>query len=90
MYLSVLARKLRPEVMLLDIGLPVIDGYAVAGRCRQGPAPESTTLVAMTGYGKEEDRLRSHQAGFDAHVVKPVNLENLRRLSNEPGINSEP
>ncbi len=85
-----MARKLRPEVVLLDIGLPVIDGYEVARRCRQEPALESTTLVAMTGYGKEEDRLRSQQAGFDAHLVKPVNLEDLRRLLNEPGINSEP
>jgi CheY-like chemotaxis protein len=81
-----MAGKLQPEVVLLDIGLPVMDGYEVARRCRQQPGLERMTLVAMTGYGKEEDKLRSHQAGFNAHLVKPVNLEDLRQLLSEAAI----
>jgi two-component system, chemotaxis family, CheB/CheR fusion protein len=81
-----MARRLHPEVLLLDIGLPVMDGYEVARLCRKDPGLEHMTLVAMTGYGKDEDRHRSQQAGFNAHLVKPVNLEDLRQLLNEPGI----
>jgi PAS domain S-box-containing protein len=81
-----MARRLHPEVMLLDIGLPVMDGYEVARLCRKDPRLEHMTLVAMTGYGKDEDRHRSQQAGFNAHLVKPVNLEDVRQLLNNPGI----
>ncbi len=80
-----LARQLQPDIVLLDIGLPVMDGYEVARRCRIEPGLERVTLVAMTGYGKEEDRQRSQQAGFDAHLVKPVNVEDLRVLLNQTG-----
>lgn len=66
--------------MLLDIGLPVMDGYEVARLCRTNPRLAKTTLVAMTGYGKEEDKHRSQAAGFNAHLVKPVNLEDLQLL----------
>ena len=79
-----LARQHHPDVVLLDIGLPVMDGYEVARRCRQEPGLEHMTLVAMTGYGKEEDRQRSQEAGFNAHLVKPVNLDDLRLLLNQP------
>jgi PAS domain S-box-containing protein len=78
-----LARKLQPELVLLDIGLPVMDGYEVARRCRSEPGLKRTTLVAITGYGKEEDKRRSQTAGFDAHLVKPVHLEDLRHLLHE-------
>jgi PAS domain S-box-containing protein len=74
------AREYRPDVVLLDIGLPVMDGYEVARRCRQEPRLQKTTLVAMTGYGKAEDRQRSQAAGFNAHLVKPVVLEDLELL----------
>jgi signal transduction histidine kinase len=81
-----LAQRHRPDVILLDIGLPVMDGYEVARRCREQKDLEQTMLVAMTGYGKEEDRRRSQEAGFNVHLVKPVNLEDLRMLLNQPDL----
>ena len=74
-----IAAAYRPEVILLDIGLPGMDGYEVARRLRQG-AGGGPVLVAMTGYGMEEDRRRSREAGFDHHLVKPVDPEGLRVL----------
>jgi PAS domain S-box-containing protein len=79
-----LARRCRPDLILLDIGLPGMDGYEVARRCRQDEALRPIILVAMTGYGKEEDRRLSREAGFNAHLVKPVNLEDLKVLLNQP------
>jgi CheY-like chemotaxis protein len=78
-----LARQHRPDVVLLDIGLPLMDGYEVARRCREEPALKGMTLVAMTGYGQDSDRQRSQEAGFDAHLVKPVNLRDLMLLLAE-------
>ena len=75
-----LARTYQPDIVLLDIGLPVMDGYEVARLCRQDPRLQKITLVAMTGYGKDEDKQRSQEAGFNAHLVKPVNLEDLQLL----------
>ncbi len=69
-----------PEIILLDIGLPRMDGYEVARRVRQLPNLGTTTLIAMTGYGQEEDRRKSQEAGFDYHLVKPVDLDEVRRL----------
>jgi PAS domain S-box-containing protein len=80
-----LARQHHPDVILLDIGLPIMDGYEVARRCREEPGMQRMTLVAMTGYGQNSDRQRSQEAGFDAHLVKPVNLQDLLLLLNEPG-----
>jgi signal transduction histidine kinase/ActR/RegA family two-component response regulator len=69
----------RPEVVLLDIGLPQgMDGYEVARRLRRQEGLEGVLLVAVTGYGQDEDRRRSREAGFDAHLVKPVELEEIR------------
>ncbi len=70
-----LAREFRPEVALLDIGLPVMDGYELAGRLRALPGLSDVRLVAITGYGQDADRARSHQAGFDEHLVKPVEIQ---------------
>jgi len=70
----------KPQVMLLDIGLPTVDGYELARRLRQSPETASATLVALTGYGREEDRRRSLEAGFDHHLVKPVAPERLSSL----------
>jgi CheY-like chemotaxis protein len=61
----------RPNVVLLDIGLPGLNGFEVAKQLRQQPALQSAVLVAMTGYGRESDRQRSQEAGFDHHLVKP-------------------
>ena len=73
----------RPEVALLDIGLPRMDGYELARRLRGVPGLEATLLVALTGYGQEEDRRKSMEAGFDGHLVKPADPAALRAL---PGI----
>ncbi|MBI3946035.1 MAG: response regulator [Armatimonadetes bacterium] len=74
-----LAAASPPDVVLLDIGLPGMDGYEVARRLRALDGVAHARLVALTGYGKEQDRLRSREAGFDAHLTKPVDLDALRR-----------
>lgn len=74
------AERFLPQVVLLDIGLPDINGYEVARRLRQHPSLQSATLIAMTGYGQPEDRQRSSEAGFHHHLVKPVDWETLERL----------
>jgi CheY-like chemotaxis protein len=66
------AREFEPEVVLLDIGLPGIDGYELARRMRTMPPVAQALIVAVSGYGQEKDRQRSAAAGFDAHLVKPV------------------
>ena len=66
-----------PDVAILDIGLPGMDGYELASRLRALPALWRTALVALTGYGQEGDRSRSKSAGFDEHLVKPVELRQL-------------
>ncbi|HKV08688.1 MAG TPA: MEDS domain-containing protein [Thermoanaerobaculia bacterium] len=73
-------RKHRPEVVLLDIGLPKVDGYEVARRLRLEPENEGLLLIAVTGYGNREDRERGKLSGFDHHLVKPVDLQQLQRL----------
>ncbi len=72
-----MAEDFRPDVVLLDIGLPEVNGYEVARRIRAQPWGRNTVLVALTGWGQEEDRRRSRDAGFDAHMVKPVDHANL-------------
>ncbi|WP_341870417.1 ATP-binding protein, partial [Corallococcus praedator] len=74
------AKGFRPEIALLDIGLPVMDGYELARLLRQQEEPRAMKLVAVTGYGQESDRLRSKAAGFDAHLVKPLHFETLETL----------
>ncbi len=69
-----------PEVALIDIGMPGMDGYEVARRLKQEPKLLSTILVAVTGYGQEEDFQKSRNAGFDHHLVKPVDLGALRQI----------
>jgi PAS domain S-box-containing protein len=74
------ARRNRPDVVLLDIGLPGMDGYVVAEQLRAVPGHEGVKLVAVTGYGQESDRRRAALSGFDHHLVKPVDPERLREL----------
>lgn len=74
------AREMVPEVVFLDIGLPEMDGYEVARRLRAQAANGDLRLVALTGYGQEEDRQRSRDAGFDHHLLKPASLEKIRAL----------
>jgi two-component system CheB/CheR fusion protein len=70
----------RPEVMLVDIGLPGIDGYEVARRIRRHPDLKEVTLVALTGYGREDDERKAMAAGFDVHLTKPVDPDALQGL----------
>src|SRR5262245_63431065 len=74
------ARSYRPDVMFLDLNLPKMDGYEVARRLRLEPAMSGMTLVAMTGYGQEEERRRTREAGFHLHLVKPVDFDILQDL----------
>jgi PAS domain S-box-containing protein len=74
------ATTYRPEVVVLDIGLPGMSGYEVARSLRQDPQFRDTLLVAVTGYGQEEDRQRSEEAGFDHHLTKPVDPDRLQLL----------
>jgi signal transduction histidine kinase/ActR/RegA family two-component response regulator len=74
------ARTHPPEVILLDIGLPVLDGYQVARRLRQERGLERARIVAITGYGREEDRQKAREAGFDVHLVKPVDPKDLQEI----------
>jgi two-component system CheB/CheR fusion protein len=66
--------------MLLDIGLPDIDGYELARRLRALPEVDAARLIAVTGYGQAEDRRRAQDAGFDDYLVKPVEFESLRSM----------
>jgi CheY-like chemotaxis protein len=80
------AEHFRPQVILLDIGLPGMSGYEVCRRIRQEPYGPSMTIIALTGWGQEEDRKRSREAGFDTHMVKPVDHEALlKMLASIPG-----
>jgi CheY-like chemotaxis protein len=74
-----------PDVVLCDLGLPGLDGYGVARKLRDNPATATARLIAVTAYGRDEDRRRSHEAGFDHHLVKPVDPDALQRLLNWPG-----
>jgi PAS domain S-box-containing protein len=74
------AARFRPEVILLDLGMPKLDGYETARRIRSEPWGREVLLVAVTGWGQDSDRERSQQAGFDLHLVKPVDLAKLESL----------
>jgi PAS domain S-box-containing protein len=78
------ARAFRPQIVLLDIGLPDLDGYEVARRLRTLPETRDAVLIALTGYGQVEDRERSQSAGFNHHLLKPVNFEKLSALLAAP------
>jgi CheY-like chemotaxis protein len=74
------AERHLPEVALLDIGMPLLDGYEVARRIRAQAWGKRITLVALTGWGQDSDRRRSQEAGFDSHLVKPLDLAKLTQL----------
>ena len=75
-----IARVFRPDIALLDIGMPGMDGYELAARMRAAPETRHTFLIAVTGYGQAEDRDRSSRAGFDRHLIKPVEPDQLTAL----------
>jgi PAS domain S-box-containing protein len=74
------AADVQPDIVLLDLGLPVVDGYRVAEALRAGPPGEAALLVAISGYGQPEDRERTRKAGFDHHLVKPIDCATLLDL----------
>jgi CheY-like chemotaxis protein len=75
-----LAQRERPDAALLDIGLPEMDGNELARRLRADPRTRPALLVAITGYGQEQDRRAALEAGFDHHMVKPVDLDKLAAI----------
>jgi CheY-like chemotaxis protein len=78
-----LAEAFRPDLIVLDIGLPKLNGFDACRRIRKMPWSKDTLIVAATGWGQDEDRKRSHEAGFDHHLVKPVDAAELNRLLAE-------
>src|SRR5262249_7889300 len=79
-----LARANSPEVVLLDIGMPKMNGLEVGRRMRQELGLTHALLVAITGYGQDKDRKRSQDAGFDIHLVKPIELSQLQAVLQSP------
>jgi PAS domain S-box-containing protein len=77
------AQQLRPDVILLDLGLPQLNGLEIARRIREQPWGKEIFLLAVTGYGQEADRRRSLEAGFDYHMVKPINFTDLKKLLSD-------
>jgi len=75
---------MQPNVVLLDIGLPATDGYQVARRLRQYPELKKTRLITMTDYGEESNRQQSVEAGFEHHLLKPVDPQTLQELMAAP------
>jgi CheY-like chemotaxis protein len=76
-------KEWKPDVVLCDIGLPGLDGYGVVGQLRRSPATAKARMFAVTGYGSDADRRRALEAGFDRHMVKPVDPETLRQALTE-------
>ena len=75
-----LLQRYTPDVAFLDVGLPVMDGYELARRIREDRRFARTVLVAVTGYGQKRDQVQSREAGFDAHLVKPVDLRAIEEI----------
>jgi two-component system CheB/CheR fusion protein len=78
-----LIEEFHPQIAILDVGLPEMDGFEVARRLRTNPTHADVWLVALTGYGQAADRMLGRNAGFDEHLVKPVDPEQLLRLLGE-------
>lgn len=74
------AAEFLPDVVLMDIGMPGMDGYEAARHIRQQPWGEKIVLVAVTGWGQDDDKKRTAEIGFDHHLVKPADPDELRRL----------
>jgi CheY-like chemotaxis protein len=74
------AGKFRPDIILLDINMPGIDGYEAAQRIRRQPWGKGMVLIALTGYGRQEDRTRIREVGFNAHLVKPLVYKQVAAL----------
>jgi CheY-like chemotaxis protein len=77
------AKEFRPEVILMDVGMPCLNGYEATHRIRQQPWGQSITIIALTGWGQEGDRVQSREAGCNGHLVKPINFADLEKLLGE-------
>jgi CheY-like chemotaxis protein len=77
------AEEFRPKAILMDLGMPKLNGYEATQRIREHPWGREMMIIAMTGWGQETDRTQSHEAGCDGHLVKPVNLSHLESLLTE-------
>jgi CheY-like chemotaxis protein len=77
------AERFRPEVILMDVGMPRLNGLDATRRIREQPWGESITIIALTGWGQDNDRARSREAGCDGHLVKPVSPADLERVLGE-------
>jgi CheY-like chemotaxis protein len=77
------AADFNPDFAFLDIGMPKVHGYEVARRLRSDPETSDCVLVAVTGWGQEDDRKRAREAGFDLHLVKPVDPGDIETILNE-------
>ena len=78
------AEQFRPDIVLMDLGMPIMDGYEAARHMRQAVWGRDMLLVATTGWGQEDDRRRTAEAGFDRHLVKPIDMESLREILAMP------
>ena len=74
------AARFLPDVVVLDIAMPKLDGYEAARKIREQPWGKHMVLIALTGWGQQQDRRRTQEAGFDAHLTKPVNYEAIMEL----------
>jgi DNA-binding response OmpR family regulator len=84
-----MALELKPQVVLCDIGLPDVNGYEVARTLRSDPSLRSTRLIAVTGYAQYEDKQKAIDAGFDAHLTKPPDVDKLKKLLTEAATTTE-
>jgi CheY-like chemotaxis protein len=80
------AKTFQPHATLLDLGMPKLNGYETAQRIRQQPWGNNMVLIALTGWGQEEDKRRSREAGFNAHLVKPVDQHSLEKILKDRGL----
>jgi CheY-like chemotaxis protein len=77
-----IARTFQPDIVLMDLGMPILNGYDAARRIRQEPWGRELVLVATSGWGQEDDRRRTAEAGFDHHLIKPITMSALREVLN--------
>jgi two-component system CheB/CheR fusion protein len=78
------AETFRPEIVLLDLGMAAMDGYEVAMTLRNRPESAGMRIIAVTGWGQQEDRRRTREMGFDLHLVKPVDADSLKKILTDP------
>jgi CheY-like chemotaxis protein len=78
-----MAERLRPELILMDVGMPRLNGYQATQRIREQPWGREMKVVALTGWGQDGDKFKSMQAGCDAHLVKPVSAQDLQKVLSE-------